>query len=89
MTFALVTGASRGIGQAISERLIKQGFYVIGTATSEGGAQTISDRLGSNGEGRVLNVTDATMSMSSLNRWQMTRRVHWYWSTTQGLLRIR
>ena len=53
MTFALVTGASRGIGQAISERLIKQGFYVIGTATSEGGAQTISDRLGSNGEGRI------------------------------------
>ena len=61
MTFALVTGASRGIGQAISERLIKHGFYVIGTATSEGGAQTISERLGSNGEGRVLNVTDATM----------------------------
>ena len=61
MTFALVTGASRGIGQAISERLVKQGFYVIGTATSEGGAQTISERLGSNGEGRVLNVTDATM----------------------------
>ena len=61
MTVALVTGASRGIGQAISERLVKEGFYVIGTATSEGGAQTISDRLGSNGEGRVLNVTDATM----------------------------
>ena len=61
MTFALVTGASRGIGQAISERLVKQGFYVIGTATSEGGARKISDRLGSNGEGRVLNVTDATM----------------------------
>jgi len=61
MTVALVTGASRGIGQAISERLVKQGFYVIGTATSEGGAQAISDRLGSNGEGRVLNVTDAAM----------------------------
>ena len=61
MTVALVTGASRGIGQAISERLVKQGLYVIGTATSEGGAQTISDRLGSNGESRVLNVTDATM----------------------------
>ena len=61
MTVALVTGASRGIGQAISERLVKQGLYVIGTATSEGGAQIISDRLGSNGEGRVLNVTDATM----------------------------
>ena len=61
MTVALVTGASRGIGQAISERLIKQGFYVIGTATSEAGAQTISERLGSAGEGRVLNVTDPAM----------------------------
>lgn len=61
MTVALVTGASRGIGQAISERLVKQGFYVIGTATSEAGAQAISERLGSAGEGRVLNVTDPAM----------------------------
>ena len=61
MTVALVTGASRGIGQAISERLVKQGFYVIGTATSEAGAQAISERLGSAGEGRVLNVTDPEM----------------------------
>jgi 3-oxoacyl-[acyl-carrier protein] reductase len=57
MTVALVTGASRGIGQAISERLVNQGFYVIGTATSEAGSQSISERLGSAGEGRVLNVT--------------------------------
>ena len=61
MTVALVTGASRGIGQAISERLVKQGFYVIGTATSEAGAQAISERLRSAGEGRVLNVTDPAM----------------------------
>ena len=61
MTIALVTGASRGIGQAISERLVKQGFYVIGTATSEAGAQAISERLGSAGEGRGLNVTDPVM----------------------------
>ena len=61
MTVALVTGASRGIGQAISERLVNQGFYVIGTATSEAGAQAISERLGSAGEGRVLNVTDPAM----------------------------
>jgi 3-oxoacyl-[acyl-carrier protein] reductase len=61
MTVALVTGASRGIGQAISERLVKQDFYVIGTATSEAGAKAISDRLGFAGEGRILNVTDPTM----------------------------
>ena len=61
MTVALVTGASRGIGQAFSERLVKQGFYVIGTATSEAGAQAISERLGSAGKGRVLNVTDPAM----------------------------
>ena len=61
MTVALVTGASRGIGQAISECLVKQDFYVIGTATSEAGAEAISERLGSAGEGRVLNVTDSAM----------------------------
>jgi len=61
MTVALVTGASRGIGQAISESLVKQGCYVIGTATSEAGAQAISERLGSAGEGRMLNVTDSAM----------------------------
>jgi len=48
---ALVTGASRGIGQAIAEELGRQGAKVIGTATTEEGAKKIN--------GRVLNVTDA------------------------------
>ena len=39
---ALVTGASRGIGQAIAAELAKQGAKVIGTATSESGAAGIS-----------------------------------------------
>ncbi len=56
----LVTGASRGIGQAIALKLAQQGAYVIGTATSEKGAKAISDYLAEanlNGEGVVLDVT--------------------------------
>ena len=59
---ALVTGATRGIGRAIALRLGKQGATVVGTATSEGCAETISEFLkaeGIQGKGMVLNVTDA------------------------------
>ena len=56
---ALVTGASRGIGQAIADELVKCGAKVIGTATSEDGAKAINTRLqASGGRGEVLNVTD-------------------------------
>lgn len=56
---ALVTGASRGIGAAISDTLAQAGAYVVGTATSEAGAQAISERLGKKGCGKVLDVSDA------------------------------
>ncbi|OCG25054.1 3-oxoacyl-ACP reductase [Gilliamella sp. wkB108] len=55
---ALVTGASRGIGKAIAEKLVACGATVIGTATTEKGADAISQYLGSKGKGFALNVTD-------------------------------
>ncbi len=55
---ALVTGASRGIGAAIAATLAAAGARVVGTATSQGGADGISAALGEHGRGIVLNVAD-------------------------------
>ncbi len=56
---ALVTGASRGIGRAIAEQLMADGFFVVGTATSDVGADSISAYLGEHGKGLTLNVAVA------------------------------
>ena len=59
---ALVTGATRGIGKAIAEGLLKLGAIVVGTATREEGAKRITDYIqasGGKGRGYCLNVTDA------------------------------
>lgn len=55
---ALVTGASRGIGASIAATLGAAGARVVGTATSQGGADRISEALGASGRGVVLNVAD-------------------------------
>lgn len=55
---ALVTGATRGIGKAIAEELAAKGAFVIGTATSEKGAESIAAYLGEKGTGLVLNVAE-------------------------------
>ncbi|HEV6966475.1 MULTISPECIES: 3-oxoacyl-ACP reductase FabG [Roseateles] len=65
---ALVTGASRGIGRAIAQRLAEAGWRVIGTATSESGAAGITEALAPHGgRGIVLNVTDAAASQAAVD----------------------
>jgi 3-oxoacyl-[acyl-carrier protein] reductase len=64
---ALVTGASRGIGKAIAQALAVAGYTVIGTATSDNGAQQITDYLqasGNPGCGMTLDVGDEASVIS-------------------------
>ena len=66
---ALVTGTSRGIGAAILEAFVKAGATVVGTATSEAGAERITARiaeLGGKGRGIVLNVCDGEASAKAV-----------------------
>ena len=55
---ALVTGASRGIGAAIAQRLAEDGLYVVGTATSAPGVEAIGAALGERGRGVELQLRD-------------------------------
>ena len=55
---AVVTGASRGIGLAIAEALAKAGYYVLGTATTQIGADQFTEQMMGQGQGYVLNLSD-------------------------------
>ncbi|MXP51001.1 3-oxoacyl-ACP reductase FabG [Pantoea sp. SoEX] len=63
---ALVTGASRGIGLAIAEKLSFIGTYVIGTSTSQKGVSIINTYLKNQGKGIILNVNDSECISSVL-----------------------
>ena len=67
---AVVTGATRGIGHAIAIELARQGFAVVGTATTVAGAQSIADALSAypSCAGEVLDVTDAVAGAALIDR---------------------
>ena len=56
---AIVTGASRGIGQSIAEKLMSSGFFVVGTSTSRAGAERISEKITEGGAGMQLDIASA------------------------------
>lgn len=65
---ALVTGSSRGIGAAIAAKLAADGFFVVGTATSDAGAESVARRLGDQGTGLKLDISDADSVAEVISR---------------------
>ena len=65
---AVVTGSSRGIGLGIARQLVEAGHYVVGTATSQEGADSISRELASHGQGEILDISSLESISSFLDR---------------------
>ena len=65
---ALVTGASRGIGKSIAERLTKDGFFVVGTSTTDAGIETIERYLGDRGGGVTMRIEDVASVDAAFDR---------------------
>lgn len=65
---ALVTGASRGIGRAIATRFARDGLFVVGTATTDEGAERIGAMLGGNGCGIALRLQSADSIAAALRK---------------------
>jgi 3-oxoacyl-[acyl-carrier protein] reductase len=81
---ALVTGASRGIGQAIALELGRQGAIVVGTATSASGAERIAATLKENGiqgTGLELNVTSDESVAACWRAFRSSSARRRFWST--------
>ncbi len=69
---AVVTGASRGIGAAIAQQLVKDGCYVIGSATSESGVEKIGEALRDSGTGVVLDLSNVDSIAQSIEQIEAT-----------------
>ena len=65
---ALITGASRGIGKSVAERLADDGFFVVGTSTTESGVENIDGWLGDRGIGLLMRVEDSALVEASVHR---------------------
>ena len=65
---AVVTGASRGIGLGIARHLVDAGQYVVGTATSQEGADRVSAALDGYGRGEILNISSLESITGFLDR---------------------
>jgi len=65
---ALVTGASRGIGKSIAGRLADDGFFVVGTSTTDSGVENIEGWLGDRGIGLMMRVEDPALVEASVQR---------------------